>query len=105
MAFTLRQLQYFIAVAEQGTASGAAQALSISQSSITEAVKELETDLGVALFERHSRGLSITHNGHQFLRRATSILSQSSVSSATPFACFPAVPHGFGSSRQAAFNR
>jgi DNA-binding transcriptional LysR family regulator len=57
MAFTLRQLQYFIAVAEQGTVSGAAQALSISQSSVTEAVKELESDLGVTLFERHSRGL------------------------------------------------
>ncbi len=75
MAFTFRQLQYFIAVAEQGTVSGAAQALSISQSSITEAVKELESDLGVILFERHSRGLTITHNGHQFLRHATNILS------------------------------
>jgi DNA-binding transcriptional LysR family regulator len=75
MAFTLRQLQYFIAVAEQGTVSGAAQALSISQSSITEAIKELEGDLGVSLFERHSRGLTITHNGHQFLRHATNILA------------------------------
>src|SRR6478735_5620880 len=75
MAFTFRQLQYFIAVAEQGTVSGAAQALSISQSSITEAVKELESDLGVTLFERHSRGLTITHNGHQFLRHATNILA------------------------------
>ncbi|MBL0370581.1 LysR family transcriptional regulator [Rhizobium sp. KVB221] len=75
MAFTLRQLQYFIAVAENGTVSGAAQALSISQSSITEAVKELESDLGVNLFERHSRGLTITHNGHQFLRHATNILA------------------------------
>ena len=76
MAFTLRQLQYFIAVAENGTVSGAAQALSISQSSVTEAVKELEADLGVTLFERHSRGLSITHDGHQFLRHATNILTQ-----------------------------
>ncbi|UVC10948.1 LysR family transcriptional regulator [Rhizobium sp. TH2] len=76
MAFTLRQLQYFIAVAENGTVSGAAQALSISQSSVTEAVKELESDLGVALFERHSRGLTITHDGHQFLRHAQNILSQ-----------------------------
>src|SRR5690606_20848970 len=76
MAFTLRQLQYFIAVAEQGGVSRAAQALSISQSSVTEAVKELETDLGVALFERHSRGLTITHDGHQFLRHATNILTQ-----------------------------
>ena len=71
MAFTIRQLQFFIAVAEQGTVSGAAQNLSISQSSVTEAIKELEGDLGVELFERHPRGLNITHKGHQFLRHAT----------------------------------
>ena len=75
MAFTLRQLQYFIAVAEEGTVSGAAQSLSISQSAVTDAIKELETDLGVALFERHRRGLTITHKGHQFFRHATRILA------------------------------
>ncbi len=75
MAFTFRQLQYFVAVAEQGSVSGAAQKLSISQSSVTEAIKELESDLGVQLFERHSRGLSITYKGHQFLRHAKGILS------------------------------
>ncbi|RFB90259.1 LysR family transcriptional regulator [Rhizobium leguminosarum bv. trifolii] len=75
MAFTLRQVQYFVAVAEQGSVTRAAQNLSISQSSVTEALKELETDLGVALFERHPRGLTITHNGHQFLRHATKILA------------------------------
>ncbi|MCB1496814.1 MAG: LysR family transcriptional regulator, partial [Bauldia sp.] len=75
MAFTLRQIQFFIAVADQGTVSGAAQKLSISQSSVTEAIKELERDLGVELFERHPRGLSITHQGHQFLRHATKILA------------------------------
>jgi DNA-binding transcriptional LysR family regulator len=75
MAFTLRQLQYFVAVAEQGSITRAAQKLSISQSSITEALKELESDLGVSLFERHPRGLTITHNGHQFLRHATRVLA------------------------------
>jgi DNA-binding transcriptional LysR family regulator len=75
MAFTLRQLQYFIAVAEEGTVSGAAQSLSISQSAVTEAIKELESDLGVALFERHRRGLTITHKGHQFYRHANRILA------------------------------
>lgn len=74
MSFTLRQLQYFVAVAQKGSVSGAAQSLSISQSSVTEAIKELEADLGVALFERHSRGLNITYKGHQFLRHATAIL-------------------------------
>jgi len=74
LAFTLRQLQYFIAVAEEGTVSGAAQSLSISQSAVTDAIKELESDLGVTLFERHRRGLTITHKGHQFYRHANRIL-------------------------------
>ena len=74
MAFTLRQLQYFVAVAELGSITRAAQSLSISQSSVTEAIRDLESDLGVELFDRHARGLTITHNGHQFLRHATKIL-------------------------------
>jgi DNA-binding transcriptional LysR family regulator len=75
MAFSLRQLQYFVAVAEKGSVSGAAQTLSISQPAITEAIKDLEHDLGVTLFERHSRGLNTTYKGHQFLRHAKSILT------------------------------
>ena len=75
MAFTIRQLQFFVAVAEQGTVSGAAKAMLISQSSVTEAVKSLEADLGVELFLRRSRSLEITHVGHQFLRHAKKILA------------------------------
>lgn len=75
MAFTLRQIYYFVAVAEQGSVTRASQSLSVSQSSVTEALKELEADLGVELFDRHPRGLSITHNGHQFMRHATKILA------------------------------
>jgi DNA-binding transcriptional LysR family regulator len=75
MAFSIRQLQYFVAVAEKGSVSGAAQTLSISQPAITEAIKDLEHDLGVTLFERHSRGLNTTYKGHQFLRHAKSILT------------------------------
>lgn len=76
MSFTLRQLNYFVAVAEHGSISAGAQSLSISQSAVTEAIKDLEADLGVKLFERHSRGLRITHRGHQFLRHATTILAE-----------------------------
>ena len=75
MAFTLRQLRYFVAAAEAGSVSGAAQALSISQSAMTEAVQALEADLGVALFARHPRGIAITRQGRSFLRHATDILS------------------------------
>lgn len=75
MAFTLRQLQFFVAAAEAGSISGAARALSISQSSVTEAVRALEDDLGVALFDRQARGLLITHKGSAFLRHARQILA------------------------------
>ncbi|HEY0034391.1 MAG TPA: LysR family transcriptional regulator [Devosia sp.] len=74
MAFTLRQLQYFVAACEAGSISGAAHTVSVSQSAVTDAVKELEEDLGVTLFERHRRGLLITNKGHQFFRHATRIL-------------------------------
>lgn len=75
MAFTLRQLQFFIAAAEAGSVTGAARALSISQSSVTEAIRALEDDLGVILFDRQARGLEITHKGSAFLRHARQILA------------------------------
>jgi len=76
MSFTLRQLQFFVAAAEQGSVSGAARALSISQSSVTEAIRALEDDLGVTLFARQARGVSITHKGSAFLRHAQGILAE-----------------------------
>lgn len=80
MAFTLRQLQFFIAAAEAGSVTGAARELSISQSSVTEAIRALEDDLGVQLFERMARGLLITHKGSAFLRHARQILADVSTS-------------------------
>jgi DNA-binding transcriptional LysR family regulator len=76
MSFTLKQLRYFVAAANQGSVSKAARALSISQSAVTEAIKELETYLGVQLFKRHSRGMAVTPEGQQFLRHAISILAE-----------------------------
>lgn len=75
MAFTLRQLQFFTAAAEAGSVSGAARNLSISQSSVTEAIRALEDDLGISLFDRQARGLDITQKGSAFLRHARQILA------------------------------
>lgn len=75
MAFTLRQLQFFVAAAQAGSVTGAARELSISQSSVTEAIRALEDDLGVTLFDRQARGLLITQRGSAFLRHARQILS------------------------------
>ena len=75
MSLSLRQIRYFVAVAEHGSVSATAHAISISQSAITEKIQELEADLGFKLFERHSRGVELTLKGHQFLRHARKILT------------------------------
>ena len=75
MAFTIKQLRCFVAISEEGTVSGAAQTLALSQSAVSGALKELEADLGIGLFTRRSRGLELTREGHVFLRHATGILT------------------------------
>lgn len=72
---TLRQIRHFIAVAETGSISAAAQAVFISQSTLTLAIQQLEEEIGVSLFNRHAKGMSLTHQGHQFLRQAHLILA------------------------------
>lgn len=72
---TLRQIRHFIAVAETGSISAAAQAVFISQSTLTLAIQQLEEEVGVRLFERHAKGMLLTHQGHQFLRQAHLIMA------------------------------
>jgi DNA-binding transcriptional LysR family regulator len=74
MNLTLRQIRYFAAVAELGTISGAARQLSVSQSAVTEAIKALENEVGTKLLARTGRGVSLTHRGQVFQRRAARIL-------------------------------
>jgi DNA-binding transcriptional LysR family regulator len=74
-AVTLRQIRYFIAVAETGKVSTAAAMVGISPSAVTEAVAELEAIAGVALFRRHPRGLDLTYEGHRLLAHGRYILS------------------------------
>jgi len=76
MSFSFRQIQYFVAVSEIGSVSGAARELSVSQSTITESIKDLEADMGFTLLERHARGMVLTHKGHAFLRHARKILAE-----------------------------
>lgn len=75
MAISLKNIRYFIAVAEAESITGATQSLNISQSVVTEAIKTLEDDLGATLFQRHARGMVLTHAGHQFLRHAHQIMA------------------------------
>jgi len=76
MAFSLRQLRYFAAVAEHGSVSAASIALAISQSTVTESIRDLEYDMNFPLFERHARGVQLTQKGQQFLRYTLRILAE-----------------------------
>jgi DNA-binding transcriptional LysR family regulator len=73
MDITLRQIKYFIAAAETGKISSAASLLSISPSSITESIKELEKITGVTLITRHRRGINLTFDGYRFLQHCYDI--------------------------------
>jgi DNA-binding transcriptional LysR family regulator len=75
MHITLRQITYFLATAEAGSVSAAAVSVGISQSAITESIRELEGQTGATLFERHSKGVLLTYQGHQFLRHAKLIMA------------------------------
>ena len=65
----LRQLRYFVAVAERGGFSAAASSLNVAQSALSRHVRELERELGGALFERGARGVSVTESGKMLLAR------------------------------------
>ena len=72
----LRHLKYFVATAESGQVSRAATVLSISQSSVTSAIKELETILGTELFRRSAHGMELTDAGREFLSSSYEILEK-----------------------------
>jgi DNA-binding transcriptional LysR family regulator len=70
---TLRQLQYFVTVAEEGHVTRAAIRLHISQPSLSKAIAQLETQLGVELLHRHGRGVELTSVGEVFLHKARAV--------------------------------
>lgn len=65
-----RLLRQFLAVADHGSVRSAAGALGVSQPALTKSIHQLEQDLGVFLFERHSRGMALTGFGEVLRRRA-----------------------------------
>ena len=73
---TLTQLRYVITIADTGSMNEAAKALFISQPSLSQAVKELETEIGVELFQRSNRGVSVTQEGIEFLGYARQVVEQ-----------------------------
>ena len=77
LPFTLRQLQYAVAVADALSFRQAAQRCHVSQPSLSAQIAELESGLGVQLFERDRRRVLITAAGHEILERARWLLRDS----------------------------
>jgi LysR family transcriptional regulator, nitrogen assimilation regulatory protein len=71
----LRQLRYFVAIADAGVFARAAEALNIAQSALSHHVSEVEADLGVKLLERLPRGIALTPAGRRLYQHACAILS------------------------------
>jgi DNA-binding transcriptional LysR family regulator len=84
----LRHLRYFIAVAEEGQITRAAERLGIEQPPLSQQMRALERELGAQLLRRKPRGVQPTHAGQAFLADARAILAQ--------------VDHAFATTRRAA---
>ena len=77
MAFRRDQLRYFVAVADAGQVTSAAVQLHIAQPALSQAIANLEEDVGFKLLERHSRGVTLTPAGALFLKKARTAVEAS----------------------------
>lgn len=75
MNISLRQLRYFVEVAQSRSFSRASEHLSIAQPALSQNIAALEDDLEVKLFKRHARGVDLSPAGQRLLERARDILS------------------------------
>ena len=72
----IRQLEYFVAVAEMGGFTRAAEVCHVVQTTVSHAVATLERELGVRLFDRTGRAVELTPEGHVFLDDARAIVER-----------------------------
>jgi len=79
----LRHLRYFVAIAEEGSFTGAAERLWVAQPGLSTQIRRLESELGVQLFERHTRGVDLTAAGELFLERARTVLAAAEAARST----------------------
>lgn len=73
---TLQQLRYLITIAELGSMNAAAQRLYVSQSNLSNAVRDMERELGITIFTRTNRGVTPTNDGTELLGYARQVVEQ-----------------------------
>ena len=73
---TFQQLLYVVEISACGSINKAAQKLFLSQSGLSMAIRELEEELGFAIFTRTNRGITVTPRGEEFLGHAVSLIAQ-----------------------------
>lgn len=79
----LRQLRYFVAIAQERSFTRAAERLWVAQPGLSTQIRRVEAELGVKLFERHTRGVDLTQAGELFLERARVALAAADAAGAT----------------------
>ncbi|SHI20923.1 LysR family transcriptional regulator [Pollutimonas bauzanensis] len=117
MTITLKQLEAFVAVAQTGSFSAAAQIVHVSQPALTSMIQKLERQLGLTLFDRDSRGSTVTTAGRELFPAIQRILVElnetvaSVINSTTPrggtvsIACIPSIAASFMPPLIASFER
>lgn len=73
---TIQQCKYILAIARSGSMNEAAKSLLVSQASLSSAVRELEDEFNIRIFDRSNKGVRITRDGSEFIRYARQLLAQ-----------------------------
>ena len=76
---TLQQLKYVTTIDNIGSISEAAKRLFVSQPSLTKAIKELEKEMGITIFDRTNKGITVSKEGERFLGYARQVLEQAAL--------------------------
>ena len=72
---TIQQIKYVIGISETGSFNKAAEKLYVSQPSLTSTIHDLEKELGISIFNRSGRGVTLTNDGQEFVSNAKQVYS------------------------------